>query len=497
VGNGRYPSLAISNPTNTATNLSDIYIFFTFPILDPSAFGSFISGFITADATTPAVTDVLSHDINGVRWSTSARTVFSNSGTTAITIGEMDDNSFGVRRFDLDAGTETTFVPASLSYTNFAGPDPTTGGGVITGLDKDQNGGIYVGLTATTTSDTNNYYLQVAKSTDDGVTWSALEMAPISLWQNYMRGLGANLDSSFLSFRSGFAVTGVDEYSFVAQALESNEDNQNNVRQLVEIYKKAGQWGIRKIADISGLSFLFDSDGSGTRAVSQLGNELQLSRTPDRSKLLVKYQDLISYTSNNDLNGDGQTPDTLFNTSDIFVNARDISSSTWSDQQNVTETLFLDRLSWIAPLVPNDLKDIPLLTVQGGFTDDQTTDSARIYAAQFVLVGPTQFVAISNFEAATTSGVREDAAVAASALKIFPNPATSQARASFSLPVAGQVSVRIHDVTGNEIFSLPAQQMTAGTHSVPFNTESLANGAYYYTVTVNGTVSSAMFTVVR
>ena len=500
---GRYPSIAISNPSNS-TNLEDILIFYTFPILngDGGTFAGFASGLVSAAGGSPLFT-VTNAGYGSETYGSDSKPVIVDNGKKAVVVQNLTGDAFAVRVVDFDAATETAVVPPQFAGTNFR---PGTAAGSrysgTAGLDKDASENLYAGFVAFPADFTESTGLRpaVSKSTDDGATWSALEYSPENLIDDYAASLGYNQpDSAYMTYDVDFVVTGTDSYSFLATmvATDHNNDRVPTIQQLVEISRKNGTWSIQKVADVKPFLFLLDSDDSDTLSESQLALEAQMERTDDGNRLVVKYVDFFNYIVNGDFNGDGQQPDTTDLTTDILVTSRAVNGGSWSAPLNLTNDAFLDRLSWIPTTIPDNLVDVPLLTVQNAGDGSETNDSAIQIGAQRLLINNTQLVVASQFDASSTTGVRENAAVAASALRIFPNPASAEARASFSVPAAGTVAVRIHDVTGNAVFSMPAQQMSAGAHSVPFNTESLANGVYYYTVTFNGSTSSTMFTVVR
>jgi hypothetical protein len=64
------------------------------------------------------------------------------------------------------------------------------------------------------------------------------------------------------------------------------------------------------------------------------------------------------------------------------------------------------------------------------------------------------------------------------ALNIAPNPFTSLAQVSYSLPVAGDVSLKLYDVTGKLVKTLVGGRTTAGSHTTGISAGKLANGIY-------------------
>ena len=72
-------------------------------------------------------------------------------------------------------------------------------------------------------------------------------------------------------------------------------------------------------------------------------------------------------------------------------------------------------------------------------------------------------------------------------MSAYPNPANKETIISYSLKEAGNVSIRLFDVVGKEIISLPQGNQAAGVeYQVSVNTENLANGIYFYTINTNG-----------
>ncbi len=64
------------------------------------------------------------------------------------------------------------------------------------------------------------------------------------------------------------------------------------------------------------------------------------------------------------------------------------------------------------------------------------------------------------------------------ALNIAPNPFASLAQVSYSLPVAGDVSLKLYDVTGKLVKTLVQGHTTAGSHMTGISAGKLANGIY-------------------
>jgi hypothetical protein len=206
--------------------------------------------------------------------------------------------------------------------------------------------------------------------------------------------------------------------------------------QIVEIYYDGGQWGIRKISNASQFEdvafwrqFLSDGyNGANTQSPSQMGNELQIAATADNSKLLVKFLEAKNIT----VKVGGQ--DSVLGTTDVVVAMRDVGSGSWSLVKNATQSNIIDRITWIPKTLPNNLTDIPLITVQA--KDQGTNDAERFYWNQLRLATAQsseyedfkQYVTASNFTFANlpnwdgiTSPVEDDFTEGLS-VQAAPNP---------------------------------------------------------------------------
>ncbi|MBO6575507.1 MAG: tandem-95 repeat protein [Rhodothermales bacterium] len=65
----------------------------------------------------------------------------------------------------------------------------------------------------------------------------------------------------------------------------------------------------------------------------------------------------------------------------------------------------------------------------------------------------------------------------------YPNPFNPNTNIQFDLPEAAEVAVRVTDLLGREMLSIPAQQFSAGTNLfIPVDASELASGIYIYRV---------------
>ncbi len=68
----------------------------------------------------------------------------------------------------------------------------------------------------------------------------------------------------------------------------------------------------------------------------------------------------------------------------------------------------------------------------------------------------------------------------------YPNPFNPATSIKYSLVKEGFTSIKIFDVTGNEVSSLVNGNVKAGEHEVTWDAAGFASGVYFYKMTVNG-----------
>ena len=64
----------------------------------------------------------------------------------------------------------------------------------------------------------------------------------------------------------------------------------------------------------------------------------------------------------------------------------------------------------------------------------------------------------------------------------YPNPFNPSTQISFSIPQAGNVSLKIYNVLGQEVATLMDGVKSAQTYNVTFDASKLSSGVYFYTL---------------
>lgn len=65
----------------------------------------------------------------------------------------------------------------------------------------------------------------------------------------------------------------------------------------------------------------------------------------------------------------------------------------------------------------------------------------------------------------------------------YPNPFNPSTSIRFSIPVSGMVSLKVYNITGQEVASLVNEVKDAGNYVVNFDASKLTSGIYFYTIT--------------
>lgn len=336
----------------------------------------------------------------------------------------------------------------------------------------------------------NRVKLGVSTSADFGETWSEFDVTPNQLLRDYAASVGFDPDSIYMTYsEKGFVVFDNGDMSFALNIYDGaiggvSQPDSLQLKQIVEIYKEGGVWGIRKIADVSGFVLAYLPSGT----TNQMGYELQMSRSFDGNTILCKWVEFLSLI-------DQQTQQTV-TTTDIVVNAR-YKNSSWGEPLDITLSDMFDRITWIPDYVPNGLVNVPILKVET--IPNPGDDAATAKDRQRYLELYPQYVMIGNFDAHEVLEVEESVnnINSLTITSIYPNPIDANAEFNFNLPNDGKVDITICDLMGRTVMSVFSGLRGAGLQSVKLNTEELPAGAYFCTVTSNGQRATEMITIVR
>lgn len=315
----------------------------------------------------------------------------------------------------------------------------------------------------------------VSKSTDNGATWSDLEVFPWEYIKSYVLSLGRTiaLDSIALPYYSNdFFVLPNGDYSYTTILLEfdATKPRMERLNQIVELYKENGEFGVRLVGDNVSHYWVPFTGSDGQQAGNAKSYELQTVLTADGKTIVSKWVELVGEV--------WPTDDSFqFETSDIFVSKREVGANTWSAKMNITNDAMLDRLVWLPDVLPNDLTKLPIFSVQSKGTDDIANQ--RLYLSSQLLMAGT-------FDVTSTGTSVETQPENTNRVGVYPNPTNSDAVVSYNLNNNANVEIVVIDYIGNEVIRKRADNQLVGLNYYNLNFENLSNGSYLVNIYVNG-----------
>ncbi len=80
--------------------------------------------------------------------------------------------------------------------------------------------------------------------------------------------------------------------------------------------------------------------------------------------------------------------------------------------------------------------------------------------------------------------------VLTTSLNAFPNPANDKVNVNFTINESANVSVSVISLTGDIVYNNNLGSLTSGNYNENINASQLANGVYFYTLNVNGNITT-------
>ncbi len=441
---GRYPSSTFSNPTHS-TNAGDMIYEYSYPQLNPSAFGYLAFGLDPFMAGTPFSTEWAGQN----NYSSQTWIAPSDDGQTNLYFfAELGTDSIAFWRTVDQGGTWTEHHIFSTE----------TG---LTAIYDERircvGNTIHVELLCQHTNtggDAGPIVSALTKSTDNGETWSDIEVVD---WRTI---------PALSVYDDWGTKDGRVSHDFIVDAnhhehmFYSLQDTAGTAWDIVEVYRTATGWDASIIAPRTG------SFKPGFAALTQSDNEIGVAIDKDGGFIALKWIDAPV---------EGDSVDT-----DIFMRCKRLSDNTWTPIMNVTQTQNPDGREMSTHIAPYLKKDGENLTAYlakseqlAAVVDDSLNDTqpCAIWAGKFTWM---HIVGVVERE----SGLPRQHALYTN----YPNPFNPATKISFDIATPSNVSLKVYDITGQEVATLLSGYQQAGKFEVAFNASGLSSGVYFYTL---------------
>lgn len=445
---GRYPSMAISNPTGG--DISATTGVFSWPELVAGAFGGAAYGAdqpLGANATFAAFSTSELYRSQVLSW------VSDNSPKMYWGSDNQTDASYKIWMTE-DFGTIDTFVFPSSVFTD--------GGNICLG-GASGGGNTYIGMLGTfpdpagSNPIVSGWYPAVSKKSATGAEWDAFEVVDfrtIPALSRFDRLFDYIKEDAFVSYGGDINVDAAGFPHLILTLTDTTTSNNNGVNAIVEIFKTASGWDGRVIYE--GVDEMIFTNVDGL-ALGQMGPSPYLSRSADGLGWAAQW---VNKAAN----------DTLC---DIYMSTRG-TDGVWSAPMNLTETVGMnENSSHFSNMVAGsagNYKAFSFYTYTVGSTapDPDETLPAMIWVA------PVPFTVVVGVED------ENNAPLTFNLDQNYPNPFNPSTQITFNLSKAGNVSLKVFDVLGREVANLINSELASGSHTVNFDASDLASGLYVY-----------------
>ena len=246
----------------------------------------------------------------------------------------------------------------------------------------------------------------------------------------------------------------------------------------------------------AGSSFTGEGEIVSRRAQSGLSRYPQLGIDADNKVYLVytsvKSDDFTDVQIDNSSPKDGIADGTvkgLFG--HIYLTHCDATRSVWSAPKDITPT-------GVDCLFASLCNDVVNGRMYMAYTADETPGDRVSNPELPVTQTGIYFEAYPTAQLNPLVGVEEEMQYSGAALsEAYPNPASGSIELPFSIERAIETKIELYTVVGEKVATLQSGMTAPGFHAVVLNTENLAAGAYYYTLTAGTTKLTKMLSVVR
>jgi hypothetical protein len=452
------------------------------------------------------------------------------SGTLSPTSDASQYGFYGYWGFDFGTQSNVSNNPEEWWTKHFRQVDTKTSSfnGPIQ-VGKDQNGNLYGVLNNIFADDEDTRLLAFSKSSDNGENWTDFEKMPRTVLTDFVAEY-----SGYTSFStpSGTAyqpsqlfIRGENDFSFFTRILIFNPDDEELPLRyfIVDMRHNNGTWSIDVVDELETYGPTVFNEHSSTQGNNDpnneeydleiqnaqsflFGNNLQMSRTADGSKIVlywidgdpgnfVKFEPYNIYsTTVNQLTGEQEEvfePIDSLQVFDIYCKVYNVDTDEWEETKNMTADDHNDFLFHV-PDVIKSVDEAQILTY----------DVVKVTNPQFPLFGVPEpinelmwglppYMKQATFDArnprAGISSVENTLAFDVELKDAYPNPVVNSeiVEIGFTLEQAAQVSLDLYNSVGNKVMNIINNQYLQ-TSFKNVNIGELNSGTYYYQLTVDG-----------
>ncbi len=422
-------------------------------------------------------------------------------------------------------------------------------------ISTDNLGNVYMAANNMPASDPDNRTPIVWKSDDGGQTWGEPNVCPIAIVQEIGNNLGNGnasygANSNLIYSQDAFIAYGDDEYSYFIRMFSLDADDNVIGIHMVELSYSGGIWSGRKVADLSenlgsvalptwlahfprvGQRFGFEERVQVPllEQINNRGNEMQAAVTADGNSIVLKYIDwagskTVTFDSTYTYYRVGLNEFGLEDTipvqvdydlpNDIFMVSRDLNSTEWSAEFNVTNDNWNYRNTYIPSIVPSKT-EVPIVMSNSTLvTNPESVWYEAIGKLPTALWSQVSWVWFQAIDVATVDATRNASSgpspwdiqsVKNSVNNDFklmdpsPNPTnlgSGDVHISFVLNNSGFVRIHLTDVMGRNVGVVYEGNLNNGTHGLNYNISTLSTGTYYLNLTVGNNVATKILNVVK
>jgi len=326
----------------------------------------------------------------------------------------------------------------------------------------------------------DGYHPMIYKTTDGGTTWSLLpgfdwNSIP-AIFDELVETNTPGVTRPFFGLIEDATVDANGHLHFCCYINSASSTHQDSLAYswqftsieglMYHVFQTSTGWN----AEVIDIQYAKDVATTESPIAVAWDNRLQMSKTPDWTKIVFAWLDTDEAFSTSNL-----YPDIWAQVYDINTGARSASQSVTSGSQWDADNYFmyLSNYSDIDPVTGDVI--LHLTTSAHGLTDLDPVDHYYITGAK--VVAGIQKPAQGNISSVSQN---------------YPNPFNGNTSIDITLNKPSNVEIEVINMLGQVVNNV-SKQLNEGTHTVTLNADNLKSGIYFYTVrTHNSAITNKM-----